>query len=214
MVLTTIQRGGKHSCVPIEHSSWEARMLGACCMLKAPHLPPLAVSQCQSHGAEAKNWTEGSSCSQWHSSQAGASSRLLHHFPWLTARHTAWLPELLPLAFFFRSSFPILPFPPVILKFPSLASLILSSFSLTVLPAAAAVKVFLHTSKLVYIQTPLHSKSSENSVYSGYVEENMSYPAAQRNHIMGTSTVKGQRHMVWIFFSRRRNKIFIILLSI
>lgn len=143
----------------------------------------------------------------------GASSWLLHHFPWLTARHTAWLPEPLPLAFFLRSSFPTLPFPPVILKFPSLASLILSSFSLTVLPAAAAVKVFLHTSKLVYIQTPLHSKkkSSENSVYSGYVEENMSYPTAQRNHIMGTSTVKGQRHMVWMFFSRRRNKTFIFL---
>lgn len=88
----------------------------------------------------------------------GASSQLLHHFPWLTARHTAWLPEPLPLAFFFRSSLPTPPFPPVLLKFPSVASLILSPFSVTALPAAAAVKVFLHTSKLVYIQTPLKKK--------------------------------------------------------
>lgn len=72
MVLTTTQREGEHSCIPTEHSSWEALMLEACCMLKAPHLPPLAVSWCQSHGAEARDWTEGSSCSQWHSSQAGS----------------------------------------------------------------------------------------------------------------------------------------------
>lgn len=212
MVLTTTQREGEHSCVPTEHSSWEALMLEACCMLKAPHLPPLAVSWCQSHGAEARDWTEGSSCSQWHSSQAGS---IFPAPPPFSLAHSK--------AHSLASRTPASSF--LLQKLPSYTTFPSCSLEISKCGFSHSSPLFSHSSASSscsqsipsHIKTSLYSdttqkknrKSSENSEYSGCVEK-MSYPT-HRNHVVGTSTVKGQRHSVWTLFSRRRNKIFILL---
>lgn len=212
MVLTTTQREGEHSCVPTEHSSWEALMLEACCMLKAPHLPPLAVSWCQSHGAEARDWTEGSSCSQWHSSQAGS---IFPAPPPFSLAHSK--------AHSLASRTPASSF--LLQKLPSYTTFPSCSLEISKCGFSHSFPLFSHSSASSscsqsipsHIKTSLYSdttqkknrKSSENSEYSGCVEK-MSYPT-HRNHVVGTSTVKGQRHSVWTLFSRRRNKIFILL---